>query len=117
MDTKLYNIVAVVNSGMADFVMDLVKDCGARGGTIIPANGSVTDEAAKLYGIGVHPEKEIALILVKEELVKPILEKLYDKAGSGSEAGGIFFTLPVIHASENLLKQYDKKPKGEKKDE
>ena len=37
-----------------------------------------------------------------------ILKKLYDKLGSESEAMGIFFTLPVIHASENLLKQYIK---------
>lgn len=106
MDIKLYNIVAVVSSGYADLVVNVAKDNGARGGTIIPANGSVTDEAIKLYGLDVHPEKEIILILVKEELVKPILEKLYDKAGHTSEAQGIFFTLPVTHASENLLSQY-----------
>ena len=110
MDIKLYNIVAVVSSGYADLVVNIAKDNGARGGTIIPANGSVTDEAIKLYGLDVHPEKEIILILVKEELVKPILEKLYDKAGHTSEAQGIFFTLPVTHASENLLSQYKTEP-------
>ena len=110
MDIKLYNIVAVVSSGYADLVVNIAKDNGARGGTIIPANGSVTDEAIKLYGLDVHPEKEIILILVKEEFVKPILEKLYDKAGHTSEAQGIFFTLPVTHASENLLSQYKTEP-------
>ena len=110
MDIKLYNIVAVVSSGYADLVVNVAKDNGARGGTIIPANGSVTDDAIKLYGLDVHPEKEIILILVKEEFVKPILEKLYDKAGHTSEAQGIFFTLPVTHASENLLSQYKTEP-------
>ena len=108
---KLYNIVAIVNAGFSDLVMDIAKDGGAKGGTIIPANGSVSDAAQKLYGIGIHPEKEIVLILVVEEMVKKILEKLYDKAGSGSDATGIFFTLPVKHASENLIEQYKKKPK------
>lgn len=113
MEIKLYNIVAIVNEGFSDLVMEIAKDEGARGGTIIPANGSVTADATKLYGIGIHPEKEIVLILVKENIVNNILSKLYDKAGTGSEAMGIFFTLPVSHASDNLLKQYKKVNKNE----
>lgn len=112
MNIKLFNIVGIVNEGYSDLVMDVAKDCGARGGTIIPANGSVTADATKLYGIGIHPEKEIVLILVNEKLVENMLNKLYDKVGSNSEAMGIFFTLPVTHASDNLLKQY-KKEKNE----
>ena len=104
MDTKLYNIVAVVNSGTSDLVMEIAKDCGAKGGTIIPANGSATEEAGKLYGLGLHPEKEIVLILV-------------NKAGHESEAKGIFFILPVTHASDNLLNQYNKKANHENKNE
>ena len=114
MDVKLYNIVGIVNEGYSDLVMEIAKDCGARGGTIIPANGSVTAEATKLYGIGIHPEKEIVLILVKEQLVKNILNKAYEKAGNQSEAQGIFFTLPVTHASDNLLSQYKKANNEEK---
>ena len=88
MEIKLYNIVAIVNEGYSDLVMEIAKDEGARGGTIIPANGSVTADATKLYGIGIHPEKEIVLILVKENLVNNILGKLYDKAGTNSDAMG-----------------------------
>ena len=109
MDIKLFNIVAIVNEGFSEFVMDVAKENGARGGTIIPANSSVSPDAMKLYGIGIHPEKEIILILVNKDIVDNILKKLYDKLGSSSEAMGIFFTLPVAHASENLLKQYAKK--------
>ena len=110
---KLFNIVAIVNDGFSELVMDVAKDNGARGGTIIPANSSVSSDAMKLYGIGIHPEKEIVLILVKDDMVDNILSKLYDKAGSESEAKGVFFTLPVTHASENLLKQYKTEKKKE----
>lgn len=115
MSIKLYNIVAIVNEGSSELVMEIAKENGARGGTIIPANSSVSAEAMKLYGIGIHPEKEIVLILVKSDIVDKILGKLYDKAGSNSDAMGIFFTLPVAHASENILKQYSKKS-GENND-
>ena len=110
-EVKILNIVAIINEGYSDLVMEVAKDLGARGGTIIPANGSVSAEAMKLYGIGIHPEKEIALILVKEDMVNPILKKLYEKAGTETDAKGIFFTLPVSHVSENILKQYTKPEK------
>lgn len=118
MDIKLYNIVAIVNEGNSDRVMEIAKDCGARGGTIISANGSVTSDAAQqLYGLGIHPEKEIVLILVNESLVTKILENLYDKLGRSTDAMGIFFSLPVSHASDNLLNQYKKKKATAKKEE
>ena len=118
MDIKLYNIVAIVNEGNSDRVMEIAKDCGARGGTIISANGSVTSDAAQqLYGLGIHPEKEIVLILVNESLVTKILENLDDKLGRSTDAMGIFFSLPVSHASDNLLNQYKKKKATAKKEE
>ena len=111
-------LVAIVNEGNSDRVMEIAKDCGARGGTIISANGSVTSDAAQqLYGLGIHPEKEIVLILVNESLVTKILENLYDKLGRSTEAMGIFFSLPVSHASDNLLNQYKKKKAPAKKEE
>ncbi len=113
MDIKLFNVIGIVNEGYSELVMEVAKECGARGGTIIPANGSVSQEAMKLYGIGIHPEKEIVMILVKDDLAPKILDKLYDKAGSGTDAMGIFFTLPVSHASENILNQYKKKKEKE----
>lgn len=110
MDVKLYNIVAIVNEGNSDKVMEIAKDNGARGGTIISANGSVTTDAAQqLYGLGIHPEKELILILVDESIVQKILEGLYEKVGRNTEAMGIFFALPVSHASDNLVNQYKKK--------
>ena len=69
MNIKLFNIISIVNEGYSELVMDVAKECGARGGTIIPANGSVSQEAMKLYGIGIHPEKEIVLIYYKILLV------------------------------------------------
>ncbi|MCR5706051.1 MAG: hypothetical protein K6G48_04590 [Acholeplasmatales bacterium] len=105
MDAKLFNIVSIVNEGFSDKVIEICKENGAGGGTVIPANSGITKDSMLLYGIGVHPEKEIVLVVVKPEYVEPIMSKLYDKLGTGSEAMGIFFTLPVTHASDNLLNQ------------
>ena len=106
-NAELFNIIAIVNEGFSDLVMDVARDNGAQGGTIISANGSVSPEAEKLYGISIQPQKEIVLILVSSHITQNILDKLHAKAGTGTEASGVFFALPVSHASENLLRQYD----------
>lgn len=106
MKIELYNVVAIVNEGFSEKVIEICKENGAGGGTVIPANSGISTDAMKLYGIGIHPEKEIVLVIVKPEFAETILSKLYDKLGSGSDAMGIFFTLPVTHASDNLLNQH-----------
>lgn len=111
MDIKLSNVVAIVNESYSDAVMTIAKECGARGGTVISAQGSVSLDAHRLYGIEIHPEKEIVLILVNDEIKEKILDNLYVSLGLASEAQGIFFTLPVSYASENLIKQYSKEVK------
>ena len=112
-EIQLSNIVAIVNAGFGDTVMETAKKLGARGGTIIEASGTVSKDAAQLYGITVNPEKEIILILIKKDLANAMLSGLYDVHGQESEAQGTFFSLPVEFASENLYQQYKKKEKEE----
>ena len=38
MDIKLYNIVAIVNEGFAEMVIDTAKENGARGGIFLFLN-------------------------------------------------------------------------------
>ena len=57
MEVKLYNIVAIVNEGYSELVMDIAKDNGARGGTIIPANSSVSDNASYMESVFIPKKK------------------------------------------------------------
>ena len=105
--TELSNIIAVVGADYSDSVMMIAKKHGARGGTVIGASGSVDEKAAKLYGVDVRPDREIVMLLVKTDLCAAILRDLYAELGLSSPACGIFFTMKVTAASENLLKQYE----------
>ena len=104
-------VVVVCNEGYADLVMQLAKDAGARGGTIFSANGSLSPNTAKLYGIEIHPEKEVVFIISNHQTADKILSTIYDNAGSESPAMSIAFTLPVNNASSNLVDQFNKKEK------
>lgn len=108
-DNKLSLIITIVNSGYSEDVVNSLREKGAKGATILSGNGSVRPEAEKLYGIQIHPEKEILLITVATSLVDELLKVVYEKYGQTSEAQGVAFSLPIEDASENLYAQYDMK--------
>lgn len=111
MENRIVLVMSIVNNGFSDKVMDIARKLGARGGTILNASGSVSVDAEKLYGITINPEKEVVMILVSNDIVKDLLNLLYQEVGSDTEAQGIAFTLPVDEATSNLTKQIKKEKK------
>ena len=88
-------VFAIVNNGFSEVAMEAAKANGARGGTILHARGSISKEAEKIFNISIQPEKEIVMILAKNELVDGILKSLYNAIGTATPAQGIAFALPV----------------------
>lgn len=104
-------IFCIVNSGFSDNVMDAAKEVGARGGTVIHARGTANGEAEKLFGIAIHPEKEMVMIIVRSELKDSIMHALYRTAGLNTPGQGIAFSLPVdsvVGLSEQIEKETEK---------
>ena len=95
---KFELVVAIVNQGFGDSVMDAARACGARGGTIINARGTARQEAEKKFDILIHPEKEIVLILAKNDIKDNILHAIYKEVGLDTPGQGIAFSTPVDDA-------------------
>lgn len=90
-------ICTIVNRGFSDDVMDAARDAGARGGTVMYAHGAGMHESDSFFGISIHPEKELVLILSDEEHRKEIMKAIVDSIGLTSEGAGITFSLPVTN--------------------
>ena len=88
-------IFAIVNAGFAEDVMEVAKENGARGGTILNARGVAGEEAAAFFGITIHAEKEILMMVVDKSIRDDILNAIYKRMGMGKQAQGIAFSLPV----------------------
>ncbi len=88
-------VFSIVNDGYSEMVMETAKACGAKGGTVISGRGTISKEAEKIFNITITPEKEIVMILAKNDLVDGILKGLYNAVGSTTEAQGIAFAMPV----------------------
>ena len=88
-------IFAIVNSGFAEEAMDIAREQGVRGGTILNARGVAREKEAVFYGITIHAEKEILMMVVESAIRDNVLNALYQHLGMGKKAQGIAFSLPV----------------------
>ena len=101
-------IFAIVNAGFADEAMDVARKNGARGGTILNARGVAREKEAAFFGISIHAEKEILMLVVEKDIRDNILNALYKEMGMDKKAQGIAFSLPVSDAA-GLVKQIEEK--------
>ena len=88
-------ILAIVDSGYADDVMDVAREQGVRGGTILNARGVVNEDAAAFFGITLHADKEILMMVVEKDIRDQVLNAIYKEMGMAKKAKGIAFSLPV----------------------
>lgn len=94
-DNKFELVVCIVNAGFSQIVMQAARSAGAKGGTIIHARGSANPEAEEFFNINIQPDKEMLILLVPGEIKDAILQAIYKVAGTGTDAAGIAFSLPV----------------------
>ena len=114
MSNKYEMILAIVNAGFSETVMEAAKEVGARGGTVIHARGTANKEAEQFFHITIQPDKEIVMIRVAEEIKDDVLHAIYKSAGLKTEGQGIAFSLAVdevvgISSDTDKDKSADKK--------
>lgn len=93
--TNMKAILAIVERGKAESVVDEAKDAGAEGATIIYGRGTGDKEFQKFFNLHIESSKEIIIIISTENQVQPIRDAII-KAGKLDKPGtGIVFTIPI----------------------
>ena len=96
MTTENYEVIfAIVNAGYAEDAMHVAREQGARGGTIINGRGVAREKEAAFFGITIHAEKELLMLVVEKDIRDKVLHALYKEMGMQQKAQGIVFSLPV----------------------
>lgn len=88
-------IFAIVNAGFAEDAMHVAREQGVRGGTIINGRGVARENEAAFFGITIHADKEILMMVVEKDIRDQVLHALYKQMGMQQKAQGIVFALPV----------------------
>lgn len=89
---KSWNFInLVVTKGKATKVLSFAKKNGIKGGTIVPALGTVSDKLLNFLSI-FEQEKELVLMGCCSDQAKEIIPKLVDKFNLKERNKGILFT-------------------------
>lgn len=88
-------IVASVDQGDTDRVMEAARSAGATGGTLLHARRAGVHEAEKFYGITLQKERELVAILAPRAQRTDIMRAIARSLPLEGEQGGVVFSLPV----------------------
>jgi len=88
-------IVVIVSNGYTEGIMASAREAGARGGTIVKARGTGTEEDASFFGISLAPEREMLFILADTDQCQIIIQAIQTQPIMNEPGGGIVFTMGV----------------------
>lgn len=88
-------IMAVINEGHTDPVMDAARSAGPAGGTVLHAKGTGGKLSEKFLGVSLADEKEVVLIVSKAGEKTAIMRAISDQCGVDTPSGAITFSLPI----------------------
>ncbi|MBT8115891.1 MAG: hypothetical protein KJP04_10930 [Arenicella sp.] len=97
--TDVSMITCVVQRGKADAVVKAAQDAGAQGATIYYGYGSGVRERLGILGLAIDVEKEIIIILVADDQVDRIFERMYFAAELDVPGAGIIYQTQLEKAA------------------
>ncbi|MDO5037254.1 MAG: P-II family nitrogen regulator [Tissierellia bacterium] len=96
-EEKMYNaIYTIVEKGWAQEVIGAAQEAGAPGGTVINARGAGYKRAQRVFNMTIEPEKEIVLIIAKEDQTQAIAKAITDRIELDKPATGILYITQVL---------------------
>lgn len=94
-DVKYQLIIAALNPGYSEQVMDAAKASGATGGTVLNARGVRLEGFKRVLGISLQDKKELLIILAPAAVRTAIMKAISEKFGLKTDCKAIVMSLPV----------------------
>lgn len=88
-------IAAIVNPGYSEEVMNVAREAGAGGGSVIHSRRIADENTITAWGLDVQEEKEIVLIVTDKDTKLPIMQAIGKNCGIHSDAKGFVLSLPI----------------------
>ena len=112
--TDVYLITCVVESGLADKIVDAATDVDAQGATINYARGTGIRNRMGLLGVTIDEQKEIIRIIVSKEQSNRIFESMYLAGDLDTPGKGIMWMVKLDRVATHIPKDVIKRASGSK---
>jgi nitrogen regulatory protein P-II 1 len=97
--TDVSLITCIVQKGLADPMVEAAREAGAQGATVYYARGSGVRERLGVLGIAVEVEKEVINIVVAQDQVDRVFEKMYLAGHLDTPGMGFIYVTPLEKAA------------------
>ncbi len=91
---KMKALFIIINAGYADELVNLLREAGAGGATILNSRGEGTRHEA-FMGITVDSEKELIVCVVEENTAQKAMKLIKEKMGVQTSVHSVCFTMPI----------------------
>ena len=102
-------ITCVLQSGLAENVLDAAKNCGAQGATISYARGTGIRERMGLMGVAIDEQKEVIRIIVSDEQADRVFDAMYLAGKLDTPGKGIMFMTKLDRVATYIPEEVMKK--------
>ncbi len=100
--TDISMITAVVQRGIADVIVQAAIEAGAQGATIYYGRGSGVRERLGVLGLAVEAEKEIVNVLIANDQVDRVFERIYVAGELDTPGKGIVYVTALEKAATHI---------------
>ena len=97
--TDVSLITCIVQRGLADGIVTAAQEAGAQGATIYYGQGSGVRERLGILGLTVEAEKEILLIVVADDQLDRIFDKIYLEGQMDTPGMGMMYVTHLDKAA------------------
>lgn len=98
-------LVAIVDRGLGNEVVETLRDSGVTYNMIAPAFCAAGSEIMDILGLS-NPERDMVISVVTEEKAGSVLNKLLYKLDLDEPGNGFAFTIPITGVSGPLALRY-----------
>lgn len=94
---KFALLVAIVPEAMETKAVELAKQAGAGGATIVDARGIAAQERRSFLGLTYEGSQSVLLFVLEKKLSVQVMKVLADELRLKEESKGVVFTVPLEH--------------------
>ena len=95
-ENSMYHVITViVDKGRAEDAIDAATKAGSQGGTILNARGSGIHETSKVFAMEIEPEKEVVIILSKNDKTDAIVNSIREELKLDEPGNGIIYVQDI----------------------
>lgn len=88
-------IFTIMDRGSCSKAVEAVTETGSHSGTVLKGRGSGLHEKQVLFAAAVEPEKDILLLVTKDEDTEEIIHKIDEKIKITDPGNGLLLSVPV----------------------